>query len=343
LHALSANALRPGGLYEAMGSLDLLPLFVGLKSDNAPCSQVGGQPLLLGQNMSSQLLLEMERGNIETLLLLDSPIVAQPDRFMKAFKSLSCSIVLSDVETPFTKEATVVLPRSTPWEERDILLHRNSQFAVQCLPISGALHPSFAEAKSAMEVLNTLGHKLSFKWTGSDVGLTNRLLAKQVQKGGQEKWIQRAWGLLNEEDLDWNGSLNNKGEHDRALWRPSQDKIQLAPPALEELFRGVDLPKSTEHFPLFLHSSHLRGPTEGSTITIEAHPDCGITEGTHVELSTNMGSITGTLKLNSTIQPLTVLCSSLDHTAVGNLLPTNTDLHSGAPVFNGVPCTVKEL
>lgn len=344
LHALSANALRPGGIYEAMGSLDLLPLFVGLRSENAPRSQVGGQPLLLGQNMSSQLLLEMERGNIETLLMLDNPIVAQPDRFMKAFKALPCSIVLSDVETPFTQEATIVLPRSTPWEERDILLHRNSQFAVQCLPTSGVLHPAFAESKSAAEVLNTVGQHLSFKWTGSDVGLTNRLLAKQVQKGGQEKWIQRAWGLLNEEDLDLNGSLNNKGEHDRALWRPSQDKIQLAPPALEELFRGVSLPKETERFPLFLHSSHTRGQTDNiDSITIEAHPDCGLTDGAQIELSTHMGSINGTLKLNSVIQPLAVLCSSLDHLSVGNLLPTNTDLHSGSPVFNGIPCAIKVL
>ena len=52
-----------------MGALDLLPLFVGLRTDNA---QKTGEPsLLLGQNHSSQLLQEMERGNLETLILLD--------------------------------------------------------------------------------------------------------------------------------------------------------------------------------------------------------------------------------------------------------------------------------
>ena len=41
LHALSANALRPGGIYEAMGALDLLPLLVGLRTENAPKTKLG--------------------------------------------------------------------------------------------------------------------------------------------------------------------------------------------------------------------------------------------------------------------------------------------------------------
>ena len=100
---------------------------------------------------------------------------------------------------------------------------------MKCLPTSNAVHPQFAESKSAKEVLNTIGQQLSFKWTGSDIGLTNRLLAKQIQRGGQETWTNRIWGLLHEEDLELDGSLNRQGEHDRALWRPSQDKIQLVP------------------------------------------------------------------------------------------------------------------
>ena len=168
---------------------------------------------------------------------------------------------MSDVETDYTAIADVVLPRSTPWEEKDILLHRNSQFTIKCLPTSSAVHPQFAESKSAKEVLNTLGQQLSFKWTGSDIGLTNRLLAKQIQRGGQDTWTNRIWGLLHEEDLELEGSLNGQGEHDRALWRPSQDKIQLAPDHIEDIFRQVRDQKTDTDFPLFLHSSHSRGNT----------------------------------------------------------------------------------
>ena len=124
-----------------MGALDLLPLLVGLRTENAPKSQTGGQSLLLGQNHSSQLLLEMERGNLETLILLDHPRPAQQSRFLAALQTLSCSVVMSDVETEYTAIANVVLPRSTPWEENDILLHRNSQFTMKCLPTSSAIHP----------------------------------------------------------------------------------------------------------------------------------------------------------------------------------------------------------
>ena len=90
-----------------MGALDLLPLLVGLRTENAPKSQTGGQPLILGQNHSSQLLQEMERGNLETLILLDSPKLPQQSRFIKALKSLSCSVVLSDVENEYTVSPTL--------------------------------------------------------------------------------------------------------------------------------------------------------------------------------------------------------------------------------------------
>ncbi len=336
LHALSANALRPGGLYESMGALDILPFLVALKTDNAPKSQVGGQPLLLGQNMSSHLLLELERGNLETLMLLDPPMTAQSDRFMKAFSALSNSIVLSDVETPLTEVASVVLPRSTPWEESDILLHRNPQFSTKCLPTSSAVHPQFGDSKSAHEILNTLSKKLSFKWTGSEVGFTNRLLAKQVQKGGQEAWIKRAWGLLNDDDINWNGSLNYQGEHNRALWRPSQDTIVLHPPQLDEMFRHVDLPKEDTDRPFVLHSSHSASATD---VRIGVHPDSGFEAGQKATVSSAFGSVQGIIELNAHIAVSTILCSA-HHDSVRNLLPTNTDLHTGTPVFNGVPCTV---
>lgn len=340
LHALSANALRPGGIYEPMGALDLLPLLIGLRTDNAPKSQTGGQQLILGQNHSSQLLLEMERGNLETLILLDSPHYPQQGRFHKALQTLSCSVVLSDVENDCTAIADVVLPRSTPWEESDILLHRNSQFAIKCLPTSSALHPQFAESKSAHEVLTTLGQKLSFKWTGSEVGLTNRLLAKQIQRGGQETWINRAWGLLHEEDLELGGSLNGEGEHDRALWRPSQDIIQLAPDQLEELFKQVRSQKTDVNFPFFLHSSHARGTTD-STPQIEAHPDCGFKNGSSVTLSTRFGRISGVVVHNESVHPSGIVCSAIDCPEVLDLLPTQTDLWSGTPIFNGVPCLLE--
>ena len=116
--------------------------------------------MILGQNPSSQLLQEIERVNLETLSSIGSPQLPQRSRFLKALKSLSCSVVLSDVENEYTAVANVILPRSTSWEESDILLHRGLQFAVKSLPTSGALHPQFADSKSAYAILNTLGNNI---------------------------------------------------------------------------------------------------------------------------------------------------------------------------------------
>ena len=83
LHALSANALRPGGIYESMGALDLLPLLVGLRTDNAPTSQTGGQPLILGTEPFISTAARNGTKILETLVLLDSPQQPQQSRFHK--------------------------------------------------------------------------------------------------------------------------------------------------------------------------------------------------------------------------------------------------------------------
>ena len=109
-------------------------------------------------------------------------------------------------------------------------------------------------------------------------------------------------------------SLNGQGEHDRALWRPSQDKIQVAPESLEEMFRQVR-PKTDEEYPLFLQSSHSRD-NKVDVPVIEAHPDCGYNDGSTVTLSTRFGAISGTLQHNEHVHPSAILCSSTDNASV---------------------------
>ncbi|MEL6349783.1 MAG: molybdopterin-dependent oxidoreductase, partial [Myxococcota bacterium] len=49
LHGVTANLLRPGGLYEHRGLVDLQPLLSTIPTDAAPRTRVGGVPLLLMQ------------------------------------------------------------------------------------------------------------------------------------------------------------------------------------------------------------------------------------------------------------------------------------------------------
>jgi anaerobic selenocysteine-containing dehydrogenase len=148
--------------------------------------------------------------------------------------------------------------------------------------------------------------------------------------------------LLHDEDLNLNGHPNGYGDHDRALWRPSQDKIQLAPAQINDVFRQIRSRTPSSEYPFYLQSSHSRS-YKTDIATIEAHPNCGFEDGQSIELSTRFGKITGTLKHNEALHPSTVACSALDHAGVLDILPTQTDLWSGTPIYNGVACTLSAL
>ncbi len=341
LHVLSANALRPGGLYESMGSVDVLPALIALRTENAPKSSVANQPLLIAQNMGSQLLQEIEQGNIDTLLIIDHPHLPQQSRLLSQIGSLQCSIVFAESESELTKLATIVLPRTTSWEEDDIALHRNNTFSTQCLPTSSVLHPSYGSARSVHSVLKTVNEALSFVWSGSELGLTNRLIAQQIIKGDIRQWCSRIWGLLHEDDLISSDSLNYKGEHDRALWRRSQDTINLFPEPLPELFQNIDLPNENESFPLRLHTSHKT--KDDSEPIFDIHPDHNIPEGQAIQIQTLHGVLYGIARNNPSIHLKGVMCSASTHPEILDVLPTKTNHWCGTPIFNGVSCQIKRI
>ena len=55
LHAMTANLLRPGGAFEAVGTFDLLPAMVSFPTENAPRSRVSGYPAVFMQMPSTAL------------------------------------------------------------------------------------------------------------------------------------------------------------------------------------------------------------------------------------------------------------------------------------------------
>lgn len=340
LHTLTANALRPGGIYEAIGAVDILPILVGLRTKSAPTSTVGGQPLLLMQNMGAHLLSEIENGHLDTLLLMDTPTYPQYNRLLKAIKSLPCSVVIAETENDLTRAATIVLPRTTCWEEDDIALHRNNTFSTQCVPTSNAIHPVFGDAKSVQDILSDIGNELSFKWRGSKLGIANRLLANQISKGNLKDWSQRVWGLLHEDDLILGGSMNYKGEHDRATWRPSEDQIRLAPDEMSTVFNTLKIPSYSADT-LLLNTSHQDSAVSESDETIiQVHSKTGFTNGQLVLIQTDYGKIEGSIRINDTVHSQTVLCSATSNLSILDVLPQETDAWSGTPVFNGVPCVI---
>ena len=345
LHTISANTLRPGGIYEHTGSVDLMPAFASVRTEQAPHSKSGDQPLLLLQNMGAQLLQDIENGTVTHLIIAaDDILYPQRTRIYQALQKLELLVVISERETPLTKVADVVLPRTSPWEEDDILLHRNTTLPFTGLPVSKAISTRFGESRPLCEILRSLSKKLAFPYKNADWGLSLRLFVKLLAPSTPEKWSKRLWSLLNEDDLSEETSWNSQGKTNRGEWRVQDEKIQLCPAQLSEMFAAVKIPKPTEEYPFLLQSSDaLRNPTPSSQTKLLVHPSTGFKQDAKVSISSSFGTIQASVELSDAVHPQTIHCSFMTYPTILDILPIETDKFSGTPVLNGTSCALQIL
>jgi anaerobic selenocysteine-containing dehydrogenase len=345
LHTISANALRPGGIYEHTGSIDLMPAFASVRTEQAPHSKSGNQPLLLLQNMGAQLLQDIEDSTVTHLIIAaDDILYPQRKRIYQALQKLELLVVISEKETPLTKVADFVLPRTSAWEEDDILLHRNITLPFTALPVSRAISAPFAESRPLWEILRSLSKDLSFPYKKSDWGLSLRFFVKLLGTSTPEKWSKRLWSLLNENDLSEETSWNFQGKTNRAEWRVQDEKIQLCPAQLTEMFAAVKIPKPTEEYPFLLQSSNfLRNPSPNSKTKILVHSSTGFEQDAKVSVSSSFGTIHASVDISDSVHPQTIHCSFLAYPNILDLLPIETDAFSGTPVLNGTSCALQVL
>ncbi|MFT5684898.1 MAG: hypothetical protein ACI8RZ_005843, partial [Myxococcota bacterium] len=184
---------------------------------------------------------------------------------------------------------------------------------------------------------------------GSAWGHHLGLLARYLVKTDLDSWESRA--------IDWAGGVDqallNEPPHrvvrsatDRALWRPStsDERIHLMPEGIQGVFSRIDPPDS----PLLLRTSARpdRAPDAHHRAAQEAiahlHPDTGIADGASVTVSTRHGSITLTARHDLTLRADTVDISAVSVPEVLGLLASDRiDPLTGAPVMDGVGCTVE--
>ena len=350
LQTISANALRPGGIYEHTGSIDLMPVLASARTDQAPKNAAGKQPLLLLQNMGSQLLSDIENGLITHLIVAADDILypQRKSRLFKALEKLELLVVISEEKaSPLAKYAHFLLPRTSPWEEDDILLHRNTTLPFTALPKTQAIKDPFSEAKPLWQILRKLSKKASKGLSlpkKSDWGISLRLFGKVMAASTPDKWSHKLWSLLNEEDLAEETSWNYQMETNRAEWRVQDDKIRLVPKQLSELFAQIDIPKTTEQFPFLLPSStFLRAPQTSEDTKIIVHPKTGLQQGASVRISSSFGQIQANIDLSDAVHPQAVICSFWQYPEILELLPTQTDQFSGTPILDGVACGLELL
>jgi anaerobic selenocysteine-containing dehydrogenase len=344
VHTISANTLRPGGIYENIGALDLVPVLASLRTKEAPHSKIGNQPLLLMQNMASQLLDEIEAGNISALIICaDDILYPQRERLMKALASLECLIVISEKKNYLTEIAHYVLPRSSSWEEDDLMAHRNICLPFYALPYSKAITSSYGNSKSLDSILEELGSRLSFHWRGSQFGFHIRGAAKLMAKGSIENKIRGFWNIVNEKDLPKETGLNYIGETNRAQWRPVDGKIKLAPNELADMISSITIPKPTKKHPFLLRTStFINFPKTNDIAKVQIHPTNGYSSGEKLWLESPYGTIPAIAAENNEIRTDSLQCSLWENPTVLEILPTKTDPWSGTPILDGVSCSIQK-
>ncbi|MEC8422607.1 MAG: molybdopterin-dependent oxidoreductase, partial [Myxococcota bacterium] len=205
LHTVTANTLRPGGIYDHDGVFDIHHALALLKTDRAPRTRVGGHPLVLMQAPASAFIedaLVPGEGQVTALVCVrGNPARRLPDaaRVDEALQGLDTLVCLATHEDETTAMADWVLPVVHPWEREDfetvgaVLLPRD---AARYTP---AVVPPAGESRHEADVLADLTAAVGASrgpW-GWHVGVVGRWLAK----ADLASWEQKLAGWVS--DADW--------------------------------------------------------------------------------------------------------------------------------------------
>ena len=355
LHTVTANTLRPGGLYDHEALIDPHLLYALLPSAKAPRSRGAGQPNLLLQAAAAALLpevLEPGEGQVKALISLRGDPVARlgaVHRAGLAFEQLELLVSLTDHEDETTARAHYVLPLPSAWERADVQLLDAAiapRLSLHALP---ALLPPSGEARPEEDVLAAIFEQVKPGIRGGVYGAHVALVARQMATADLRGW---AGGLL-----EWAQELTldaleapphriTRGESNRALWRvtTADEKIHLLPAAIEALLGSLRPPAALAAGHLRLRTSRSIGRLGGrlpATSRARLHPTCGLADGSTALIRTSTGSLRAVVDLDPTLRPDTVDLR-LGRDAVGSdLIGADVlDPFLLTPALDGAACAV---
>ncbi len=354
LHTVTANTLRPGGIYENPGLIDIQPLLSTIPTADAPRTRTGHPLMLLqapGTALSEEILTPGE-GQLRALITLSADpagrLPGQP-RVHEALDALAVRVHIGRVMDDTARRADWILPALHPWERADITLHSASLLPMTGLLATPPLVAPRGDARAISDILPALFAAMRPGLRGSAWGHHLGLLARYLLKTDLDAWESRA--------LDWAGGIDrtqlNEPPHrivrsatDRALWRPStpDERIHLMPEGIQDILARIAPPSA----PLLLRTSarpdrapdaHHRAPQPA---VAWLHPDTGVGDGQTVRVTTRHGSITITARHDLTLRPDTVDISAISvPEALGLLAANRVDPITGAAELDGVGCTVE--
>lgn len=359
LHALTANLLRPGGLYENQGLLDLAAIAGTFPTDRAPRTRTGDFPLLLLQSPAAILADEVlvpGDGSLRGLLCLGADPLGDlpaPDRTREALAALDLLVVHDVADSATARLAHWVLPATHPWEEADAQLAVTAIQPVRHAQHTAAVVPAPGEARDVAWLLATLFKQVGPALRGSPFNAYVRLRGGRLVEADLDAWAARHLGgrgfpgsaALRGAPSGWDG-----GDVDRATWRIStpSGRIELLPGPIAEALAHLQPPAPAPGMDRWLLTSAARDPAlrrfdrdpaEDPGVTL--HPSCGLAEGARAVVRTAWGEVQATVRLDPTLRPDTVDLPRGYATPVERLVPaTGLDPLVGTPAWNGLSCRV---
>jgi anaerobic selenocysteine-containing dehydrogenase len=341
IHALTANLLRPGGAYEAVGPIDLHPLMSSFPSEQAPKSSNSGAMKTLLQTPATSIA----GTDLSSMIIVGSDPVASlpgPDSIANKLSELDTLVCIEHQHTETTAYAHYILPATTMWERDSYRLFDGPLLPFAAININPKATDKKGDQRDDGEIIRQLFGVLPKAWRSNPWGTHLWLLAKWLQKGNVSKATDRIIKWVTETDaqslLERPNGLE-KGECNRARRRlnTENEKIDLAPIDFVDGINRVSVP-APEEGQLFAVTT---SKNDGDYIGL--HPDLKFKAGSKVTVSTAHGEITGLVRLDETLHSRAVQISWNNSLKVNRLTShTCTDDISGAAVLTGFPCSVSK-
>lgn len=356
LHAVTANLLRPGALYENKGVGPTQALMSALGSDKAP--QLCGMPMLLAQASAHHLperILTPGHGQVRGLLALTADPATElcGTRVEAALRALDLLVVVDTTPTATTALAHFVLPTLLPFEREDIRLLDTVVHVRREVAWTPALVAAPGEARSTDRILSDLyaTQRPAFK---SPFGPHLRIKAGLLARGDVRAWYDKALADCNVGSLAtlkqaaWDG-----GDVDRATWRVSfpDNRVRLLPAPIAAALARLNEPKLGTGQTYWLQTSVARDAAfsavdrdDGADPGVGLHPDSGFSQGESVQVRTRAGSVTAVVHLDAGLRPDSVDLPAGYSVPVGRLIPDDLlDPFVGTPCWDGLGCSVSRV
>ena len=349
LHALTANLLRPGGVFDAEGAVDVHVLARMLATEGAPRT-ASGCALVLGQAPSDILADDIRAGGPRALIAVQAdPYGASGPGDAATLDGLDLLVALGSVETETTRRAHWVLPVCDSWERSALRLFEGAVTPARALQHTAPLRPPPGEARDEADVLAQLHARVGTALRADTWGPHLRLVGAWLADGNLEHLPRGrilAWGDIR---MPAQGETLALGEIDRATWRvntvTSRLELVCAPvrEALEALAREATAPAPDTCLLLradvdTASDAHER-PSAAPVVAL--HPARGFAAGQTVRIRVGAHAHTAVVRLDETLRADTVEVSGAAAVlaAVAESLPRDAFTHARA--VQGVPCVVE--